>query len=273
MIASSSKYVQATIKVINNLQQTKNDFMRHIILLLLLIATLQVTAQDHSTRSAFRNGYARIGLNFLGNKLDNNLSPKANVLNGNLGTAQGICSEVGRNFYFNKNSPSRFRFGLDWTYLSTTYNKFDWTNYGKISGSSNTIVDGSSVALSFSGRLGPVVSFNPVEKLVIDARFQIAPSVYFFNHSFHKKEGQANDQYFEFVGSENGNNNADGESIKSRLSTGVKTSLGITIRRKAIGLALDYIPGKVKVSYDSNEGQGQEKIKANSLQMKLSFQL
>jgi hypothetical protein len=249
--------------------------MKQTLLAMLLIATLNATAQTTTTRSAFRNGYMRLGLNYLGKDLDYSRSPRSNVFNGNFGATTGYCFEFGRNFYFNKNSTSRLKYGLDWTYLSLTYNKMDWNNYAPGSGVSNVDIDGTSIAASVSGRLGPVVSFNPVEKLVIDARFQLAPSVYFFDQSYYKNQGEPNEQYLDFADyqREAVDNDYDAESVKNRLSFGVKTALGVTIRRKAIGLALDYIPGKVKVNYDSNEGHGQEKIKVNSTQLKLSFQL
>lgn len=249
--------------------------MKQLFVALFSFASLYVSAQEIQTRSAFRNGYQRIGLNFLGSKLDNSLSPKANVFNGNFGATTGYCLEFGRNFYFNKNSILPFRFGLDWTYISLTYNKMDWKSYAGMNTNANTYIDGTSIAASVSTRLGPVVSFNPVEKLVIDARVQVAPSVYFFDQSFSRNEGLPNEQYFEFIDYTRGDTDGsyDPEKVKNRLFFGVKTGLGITVRRKAIGLAFDYLPGKVKINYDSNEGNGQAKIKANNLQLKLSFSL
>ncbi len=84
--------------------------MTRFITILLVTTTLSVTAQETSTRSVFRNGYQRLGLNFLGGKLDNRLSAKTNVFNGNFGAKTGYCVEFGRNFYFNKNSKGPFRF-------------------------------------------------------------------------------------------------------------------------------------------------------------------
>jgi hypothetical protein len=228
-----------------------------------------------STRSVFRNGYQRLGFNYLGNKLDAAMSPKANVFNGNFGASTGYCLEFGRNFYFNKSSASKVRFGLDWTYISLTYNKMNWNDYAKNTANNTVYLDGTSIAASVSGRLGPVVSFNPVEKLVIDVRYQLAPSLYFFDQSFYKNEGQANEQYFEFMDNRRSNvdNTYDAESIKNRLSFGVKSAFGITLRRQGIGFSFDYMPGNVKINYDSNEGHGQDKIKATNTQLKLSFQL
>jgi hypothetical protein len=40
-----------------------------------------------------------------------------------------------------------------------------------------------------------------------------------------------------------------------------------------LGLALDYIPGKVNLNYGSNEDHGQERIKETNLQLKLNFTL
>jgi hypothetical protein len=237
-------------------------------------ANAQSDAAKTETRSVFRNGYSRIGLNTLGNKLDPTLSPKANVFNGNLGANAGYCVESGRIFYFNKKSPSNIKFGIDWTYTSITYNKMNWSNYDSKS-ASNAQIDGSSTAFSMSSRLGPAVSFNPVEKLVIDARFQVAPTVYIFDQNYYQDPSQPDQQFFEFGSSQQDEvaNTSNAEMAKKRFSYGMKTAFGISVRRKAIGLAFDYILGKVKINYNSNEGAGQDKIKANNLQVKLSLQL
>jgi hypothetical protein len=58
----------------------------------ILICTLFIFTQLHAqkNRSAFRKGYQRIGISTLGNQLDNSLSPKENVFNGNFGAGTGF---------------------------------------------------------------------------------------------------------------------------------------------------------------------------------------
>ena len=73
---------------------------------------------------------------------------------------------------------------------------------------------------------------------------------------------------------------SDGNGINDHESDalGIVESFGITVRRKAIGLSIDYLIGKPDTPYNGAEAGesgagGKEKIKSNSFQAKLSFTL
>ena len=260
---------------------TKKSNMKTIkILICAVLFFTQLHAQN--SRSAFRKGYQRIGISTLGNKLDNNLSPKENVFNGNFGAGTGFVFESGHIYYFKSTkSNSKINYGLDWTITSITYNKLNgWDDYANASGAEDVTVNGSKISMAFASKLGPVVSFNPVEKLVIDVHFQVAPVARVTDMDYVKNEGQPNFTSFSFYnyGQEEIDQNYDAKSFKNILSFGVGTNFGISVRRKAIGLALDYTSVNAKTNYDAYEGEdnhtfGKEKISTHSLQLKLSLSL
>jgi hypothetical protein len=250
----------------------------------ILICALLLFTQLHAqkTRSAFRKGYQRIGISTLGNKLDNDLSPKENVFNGNYGAGTGFVFESGHIYYFKSTkSNSKINYGLDWTITSITYNKLnDWEDYGNASGAENVTIDGSKLSMAFASKLGPVISFNPIEKLIIDVHFQVAPTARITDLEYYEDEDKSSVRSFTFYnyGEEAIDENYDAKSLKNVLSFGVGTNFGISVRRKAIGLALDYTSVNAKTNYDAYEGEdnhtfGKEKIKTNSLQLKLSISL
>ena len=252
--------------------------MKTLLLAVVLTASLQLNAQE---RSPFRNSYTRLGINKLGDPLDNSLSPKENVFEGRYGAGTGYVFEFGRVFYFlSKDQGRMFNVGLDWTYLSLNYNKMDgWDKYGAASGAADYYVDGTKTAAAISSKLGPVFSINPIEQLVIDARFQFAPTGRFFDLSYYEEDQNPDGRYFEFVNSqqEDMDENYDSEAIKNRIAFGVQTNFGITLRRKGIGLAIDYMTGSVKSNFEAQDtgglSFGKEKIKAPGIQFKLSFSL
>lgn len=253
--------------------------LKFIVFAIVILCSLNIQAQERST---FRSGYARLGINKLGSELDNNLSPKENIFQNRYGSGTGYVFEFGHIYYFkNRQIDSRINYGLDWTILSLNYNKMDkWEDYSLSSGASDAYTDGLKIAAAISSKLGPTISFNLVEKLVIDFRLQIAPTLRFFDFSYHELDGESEVRYFNFINDNDSSTdeNFDGESIKNRLAFGVATGIGITIRRKALGVSMDYIKGKVNSNYgafDSKSGNtfGKENIQANTVQFKLSFTL
>jgi len=244
------------------------------------VATTQLSAQN--IRSPFRTGYFRLGINTLGKSLDNSLTPKENVFDGRYGATTGYVFEFGRLFYFQKSTPKKkINFGLDWTILSFNYNKMEkWDEYASASGVADVNISGTRIAAAVSSKLGPVVSFNAVEKLIIDVRFQVIPTIRFFDQEYYDNETEENQRSFSFTnrGREETEDGYDGESIKNRIAFGVGTGFGITVRRSAFGLSLDYITGKVNSNYDALDGQGnhtfgKEKIPVSNMQVKLSLTL
>jgi hypothetical protein len=241
----------------------------------ILICTLFIFTQLHAqkNRSAFRKGYQRIGISTLGNQLDNSLSPKENVFNGNFGAGIGFVFESGHIYYFKstKKTNSKINYGLDWTITSLTYNKLNgWDAYGNASGAGNVNIDETKLSVSVASKLGPAISFNPVEKLIIDVRFQVSPVARFSYLDYYEDEDMPAERSFSFTD--------DADGVNDVLAFGVGTNFGISVRRKAIGLALDYTSVKANTSYDAYEGEdnhtfGKGKIKTNCLQLKLSLSL
>lgn len=103
--------------------------------------SLNLQAQE---RSVFRSGYMRLGINKLGDELDNGLSPKENIFDNRYGAGIGYVFEFGRIYYFkNRQNKSLVNFGLDWTVLSLNYNKMDkWKDYAIASGTKGDVTDG-----------------------------------------------------------------------------------------------------------------------------------
>lgn len=243
--------------------------MKQLFTILLIAITIgNANAQEAVFESHFRKGgYTRLGLNFLGDDLDNTLSAKSNILASRFGGKMGFVLEKGKVFYFmSKSKPSVVNVGLDWTILSVTFNpsKKSWNNYISETGGSNAMVSMPFTA-SLSSKLGPVVSINPVEKLVIDVRAQVAAGIYAFGPEY------STDDY-SFVALK-----GDAEKIGDYATISFKPNLGVTVRRAGIGLAFDYSPGKVNTSYTESTGDtdtyGEADIEANNFQVKLSLTL
>jgi len=254
---------------------------KHLLFLLIIFFAFSAVSFAQ-TRSPFRTGYVRLGINKLGDDLNSSLSPKQNVFDGRYGSRTGYVFEFGRNFYFANHhvAPQLINFGLDWTILSLNYNKMDkWGDYARATTTGEYMIDGTKIAAGISTKLGPVISFNPVEKLVIDARCQVAPTFRFFDLTYIDNYEQPNERYFSFINyaGEESDGDYNPESVKNRVAFGVATSFGVTVRRKAIGLSVEYISGDVKSNYEyssaSESSFGKEKIPVKSLQVKLSLTL
>jgi len=248
-----------------------------LLAVILLSVTVQLNAQE---RSAFRAGYLRLGINELGDPLDQTMSPIRNIFDSRFGASQGFVFEFGRIYYFGgKDYRGFLNLGLDWTMLSLNYNKLDkWQEYGENSGAETVAIGGEKLALSASTRLGPVLSLNLIEKIVIDARFQFAPTLRFFDFNYRENQGMPSERYFSFTNysREAVEDGFDAESIKNRVSFGLARSFGLTLRRQALGISADYISGDVKNYYEAinpnfGEANGKDKIPFHSLQFTLNL--
>lgn len=248
----------------------------YLIIALSFMTTIAVNAQ----RSAFRSGYLRAGLNTLGGDLNFSESPKENIFSGNFGAGKGYVLEMGRIFYLQDRSiVSLLNYGIDWTYFSLNYNTLDqWEDYGAAN-ATDFYIGGEKIAAALSTKIGPAISVNLIEKVVLDARIQLAPTFRFFDLNYYENEGTANERSFSFTNDLSGadDEDYDSESISNRVGFGVQTNFGLTIRRKAIGISIDHVSGKFKNNYQAIEGGavtfGKEKIKANNFQLKLSLTL
>lgn len=214
-----------------------------------LYTTIAAYGQGTATieRSPFRKGYLRTGLNLVGNKLDNSLSPEANILKGNFGAGSGIAFEMGKNYYFLKRTPDRkFNVGLDWTTISLSYNsvKKSWTNYASAAGQPGAEITAPMV-VSLSSKLGPVVSFNPAEQLVIDLRGQVVAGISGIALQYEEPNRG-------FNAYNKGDDQSDtGNGVKDifKNSFSIKPGFGATVRRGVVGLSFDYTGGKQTMDY------------------------
>ena len=254
--------------------------MRKLYLLFALTFVMATTVNAQS-RSPFRAGYLRLGLNALGGDLKFDQSPKQNIFDGNFGAAQGYVLEMGRIFYLTDRSLiAPLNYGIDWTYFSLNYNELDqWDAYGAANAQLYG-TGGEALAVALSTKIGPVISFNLIEKVVVDARIQLAPTFRVFDLNYYEMDEDGNDtRYFSFTDDLSGQNDDsyDSESAGYRVGFGMQTNFGLTLRRKAVGIALDAVSGSVKNRYQALENGnytfGKEKIKATNFQVKLSLTL
>ncbi|QES87392.1 hypothetical protein [Rhizosphaericola mali] len=233
--------------------------------IVILFFVMRASAQSNP----FYGGYIRIGLNSLGGKPNNELSMYDNLMSGKTGMKNGYAFEFGRIFYFNKESHFPIKFGLDWTYLSATYNKIKWEDYVKSKNDPNAELGGNGTAVTANTKLGLAISYNPVAALVIDIRGQVAYGINYFDKSYFVYTGTPAEEYFSFA-DETSEDEVE-KNIKGRVKAALRPSLGATIRYKAFGIAYDYISGKLKYGYSSSDGSGEEKFKINNSEIKLSL--
>lgn len=237
---------------------------KNILLLLLPFFTLTTQAQDAEANAFRKGGYARIGISAIGNKVNNSQSIRSNMEAGNFGTNIGFALEAGRIYYF---APRKVRtlvnYGLDWTIFSASYDPSgkQWKDYKK----ANNLEDlefAVPAVISLKTKLGPAVSFNPAELLVIDLRAQLSAGLYLLGPEF-SSDNYVLDPY-------NESNKGLG-----KIASAIKPNFGITVRRGVIGLAFDYSPGKIKGRFTESIGETMNyynpEISANNFQATLSF--
>jgi len=162
------------------------------------------------------------------------MNKTANSLNdivtyGYGGMASGLSFTMGSNFYFKEidmtklGMSDQFKLGLDVTYSSATICK-------KLN---ETLIDGIEDLNLFYGaiKIGPVLSFNPVGKLVIDAKFTLQPTVVNYYNRFSAYRQLYNANYYESV---------EGTAFKLRKG------LGIYARYRPLMIGFELSWGKVK---------------------------
>ncbi|HEX7755571.1 MAG TPA: hypothetical protein VF421_09515 [Niabella sp.] len=216
-----------------------------------ICTTIATYGQSVTTteRSPFRRGYMQLGLNLAGNKLNNSLSPEANILKGNHGASAGIVFELGKSYYFLKRTPGqKFNVGLDWTTISLSYNslKKGWGDYARAAGEPDADITAPMI-VSLSTKLGPVVSYNPVEQLVIDLRGQVIAGI--SGTTLQYEESNRGFNAFD-KGSNSDEDAGIGDIFKNTFS--VKPGFGITVRRGIVGLSFDYSSYKQSLDYTTS---------------------
>lgn len=271
---------------------------KQLLVLAVLLATVtwsygQITKND----TKLSRGYLRLGFSNFGQELkddfsnfsvndggafDHEASMLANLTNGRYGAKRGYVFEFGRNYYFNKTSllplfPTKI--GIDWTQLSLTYNELDWSNIIERDRAAGYEVEEMDFfAASVSSKLGPVISVNLIDKLVVDVRAQLA-ATYFVGWLDYYAYNDEDERYFTFMPEKDVDEEEGGLGEFTKLGKfGFKQNYGATVRYGGIGLSLDYFPGSFKYEYETSEGNGEvqsgkEKFKNNMFQIKLSLTL
>lgn len=216
-------------------------------------------------KTPFKRGYIRLGIDKLGGSLNPVVAPAENIYDGNLGAGNGYTLEFGHIFYFlNRNKRSMLNAGLDWTILNLAYSPLN--KWGKYADERNEQIDneGTHLSAAITSKLGPVIAFNPADKLVIEAKFQLTYGLYLpvcsydiisgpnAGYSF----GTDNENYFE--------------------SKGLGTSFGATVRYGFFGFAADWSNADIPVTYyidepGKTEVTGSKKIPFKNFKLKLSF--
>ena len=271
---------------------------KQLLVLAVLLATVtwsygQITKND----TKLSRGYLRLGFSNFGQELrddfsnfsvneggafDGEASMLTNLTDGRYGAKRGYVFEFGRNYYFNKTSllplfPTKI--GLDWTQLSLTYNELDWSSLIEKDKAAGYEVDEMDFfAASVSSKLGPVISVNLIDKLVVDVRAQLA-ATYFVSGLDYYAYSDDDERYFTFMPEEEDSDDISGLAAFGKLGKfGFKQNYGATVRYGGIGLSIDYFPGSFKYAYETSEGNGEvksgeEKFKNNMFQIKLSLTL
>ena len=253
----------------------------------------QITSNEYE----MNRGYLRLGISNLGKELQNDLSGMSphtgdafddnasmidNLLDGRFGAKTGYVVEFGRNYYFNRTSLLPLfdtKIGLDWTHLSVTYNKLDWSGFIERDRAAGYEVDEMGFfAVSLASKVGPVISFNFIDRLVLDIRGQLA-ATYFVNGLEYMAYTDADDRYLTFMVADEEDHEIDGLKAFGKLGKfGIKQNYGATLRYGAIGVAVDYFPGSFKYEYETQDADGmmrtgEDKFKNNVFQVKLSLTL
>lgn len=97
------------------------------------------------------------------------------------GMSKGISFTMGSNFYFKNidfskiGMSDKFKLGLDVTYLNVNFTRSYNTTM------IDAIGDLMDVTAFFGVKVGPVFSYNPVGKLIIDAKFTLQPTVLIYD--------------------------------------------------------------------------------------------
>lgn len=218
-------------------------------------------------KTPFKRGYIRLGINRLGSDLNNTLSPFENMKNGQLGAGNGYTLEFGHIFYFLSRKERRMlNAGLDWTIANLAYSPLNqWEKYAD-KRDEQIDKDGTNLSAAITSRLGPVIAFNPADKLVIEAKFQLTYGLYLPVYSYDITSGPNTGYSF----------GTDNENYFD--SKGLGTSFGATIRYGFFGFSADLSNANIPVTYyidepGKSEITGSEKIPFKNFQLKLSFTL
>ncbi|MGV3762077.1 hypothetical protein [Parapedobacter sp.] len=233
-----------------------------------------VANQGYYNESDYGKFYIRLGVNIpqggFGKALDAAVPLYENIAkDGAIGAELGATMELGRYFFFHEDPISDlFKVGLDATFFSFGY------NMGKSLPHPDEVADPFDFVTG-SVKLGPVVSFNPMEGFYADIFVKAAPTVLLsFEPPYHFKgdiyDPDAEVLYF----------NTD-----ENVNFGLKTDMGITLRYRKMTFTASYESGTFEVPITYYENDGSESVYDNTpqemdrkmpmgvLQLKLGLQM
>jgi hypothetical protein len=115
----------------------------------------------HLNRSAAMGAYSEF-VNF-----------RSDILGGIGGMSKGIGLNIGRIFYFNNVDLAQIgipnsKLGIDWTFIDWGFSLADESGYDDIADEASHIV---------GTKVGPVYSYSPIDKLVVDLAITLMPSI------------------------------------------------------------------------------------------------
>jgi len=207
-----------------------------------------VVGQGYYNEPDYGKFYLRVGASFLNNDFVKQLNE--GDLDEAYSAPTGLNFEIGKYFFLHSEPVADlFKVGLDASFLSLGYNPLKWNDPDDPGYSEKT--DLTSVGV----KLGPVISFNPLENFYADAFVKLAPTML--------------------------TSLSEMEDLEEVLF-GLKSDVGINLRYKKITLTAGYESGAFKYdSYDSeyNEETGEytenttkEKFPMGMFQIKLGLQ-
>jgi len=207
-----------------------------------------VVGQGYDNEPDFGKFYLRLGANFLNDDFVKQLND--GDLNGAYSAATGLNFEIGKYFFFHSEPiADLFKVGLDASFLSLGYNPLKWNDPDDPEYTEKT--DFTTVGV----KLGPVISFNPLENFYADAFVKLAPTIL--------------------------TSMSEMEDLEQVLF-GLKSDVGINLRYKKVTLTAGYESGAFNYnSYDSDydedtgeyiEHTTKEKFPMGMFQIKLGLQ-
>jgi len=207
-----------------------------------------VVGQRQYSEPDFGKFYLRFGASFLNNDFLKQLND--GELDDAYSAPTGLNFELGKYFFMHSEPiAGLFKVGLDASFLSLGYNPLTWNDPDDVDYAEKTDLTTAGV------KLGPVISFNPLENFYADAFVKLAPTIL--------------------------TSMSEMEDLEEVLF-GLKSDVGINLRYKKVTLTAGYESGAFKYdSYNSeyNEETGEyiehttkEKFPMGMFQIKLGLQ-
>ncbi len=197
------------------------------------------------TNDVFSNyGYITFNRSYAIGDFGKEVNYLSGIVNGKGNMNKGLGINIGKLYYINSiDLIEELRFGIDWTIISWDF----------VYAHNNDDIDMFSTATNFfASKIGPTISYNPIDKLIIDGKLTIQPTLILMNQSFD------NDSYLH------------GSAFKFR------TGLSVNTRYKSFMLGFEMSFGKTNMelnNYDDLNGDTNVKTEIPTTRFDLVFGL